>query len=146
LAYLMPTLPRSTGIFATLAEFAGAAVGWQTYRGGSFARRGASISLQPSHLAAADQWARLSRVLTRAVTGAEQAQTLQAAALQQLDLAQYGVSTLIDELSAVMNLAGRQDRVATLHNLVGSSGFDEALADARFAQTSNDVSRQARAA
>jgi hypothetical protein len=146
LAYLTPTLPRTAGFFATLAEFAGVAGGWQKYRGGNLARRGASISQQPSPLAAADQWARLSHVLTRAVTGAEQAQTLQTAALQQLDLAQYGVSTLIDELSAVMNLSGRQDRVATLHNLVGSSGFDEAMSDARFGHASNDVSRQARAA
>lgn len=118
--------------------------GW--LKRGSSARRGAARLKQPSPLAAADQWAKLSNVLNRAVTGAEQAQTLQTAALQQLDLAQYGVSTLIDELSAVMKLSGRQDRVATLYNLVGSSGFDEAKSDARFGQASNDVIGQARAA
>jgi Spy/CpxP family protein refolding chaperone len=146
LADVMPALPRSAGIFAALAQFAGAAGGWLKRGKSNRVRRVASPSQQPLPLAAADQWARLSHVLTRAVTGAEQAQTLQTAALQQLDLAQYGVSTLIDELSVVMNLSGRQDRVATLHNLVGSSGFDEAKADARFAQTSNDIASQARAA
>ena len=55
-----------------------------------------------------DQWQRVSGTLTQAVSRAEQAHTLQTAATRQLDLAQYALITLMDELSAVMTVPSRR--------------------------------------
>jgi hypothetical protein len=59
-------------------------------------------------LTLADQWQRLTETLTQSIDRAEQAQQLQAAATRQLDLAQYAMTTLVDELAAVMAVPGRR--------------------------------------
>lgn len=73
----------------------------------------------PRALNIAEQWSRLSGILTTAISGSETVREMQAAATQQLDLAQYGITTLVDELAAVMALPGyegpRQSRLATVH-------------------------------
>lgn len=79
----------------------------------------------PKRLHAPDQWAKLNGILARAVGGAAAAGQLQASATQQLDLAQYGLTTLLDELSAVMTIPGRKGRSASLH-LFGA-GIDVAV-------------------
>jgi hypothetical protein len=57
----------------------------------------------PARLSAAQQWEKVSGVLTAAIGSATQARELQAGAAQQLDLATYALYTLFDELSAVMS-------------------------------------------
>lgn len=69
----------------------------------------------------ADQWAKISAVLISSVDGARVATEMQSAATQQLDLAQYGLITLVDELSAVMAMPGRRSRSATVHAFNGAS-------------------------
>jgi hypothetical protein len=64
----------------------------------------------PARLTLADQWARMTGVVERAIGSAGETRKLQAAATQQLDLAQYALSTLMDELSAVMLVPGRRER------------------------------------
>ncbi|MEQ1669701.1 MAG: hypothetical protein ABL893_02470 [Hyphomicrobium sp.] len=73
-------------------------------------------------LSLADQWTKLSGVLNASVANAAAAQSMQQAATRQLDLAQYGLTTLVDELSAVMTVPGRSRRNATLHTL--GNGYD----------------------
>lgn len=75
----------------------------------------------------ADQWAKISTVLIGSVDGARIATEMQSAATQQLDLAQYGLITLVDELSAVMNIPGRRNRSATVHAFNGASESFQAL-------------------
>ncbi len=48
--------------------------------------------------------------MSTAIAGAKSAADLQSSATQQLDLAQYGLTTLMDELSAVMSVPGRRER------------------------------------
>ena len=84
--------------------------------------RAASVKLGPAtgqsrHLSVAEQWLRLSGVVSGAIRGAHTASQLQVAATQQLDLAQYGLSTMVDELAAVMALPGRRDKKASVHIL-----------------------------
>lgn len=67
-------------------------------------------SVEPVRLSAAAQWARVTDVVSTAIAGAKSAVELQSSATQQLDLAQYGLSTLMDELSAVMAVPGRRER------------------------------------
>ena len=74
----------------------------------------ANASLGRAPLTVAQQWSRLASVLESAISGAANAGRRQAAATQQLDLAQYGLSTLGDELAAVMHVPGRRER-ATVH-------------------------------
>lgn len=61
-------------------------------------------------LTSEDQWARLSAILSSAISRADDAGRRQIAATQQLDLAQYALSRLSDELAAVMIVPGRRDR------------------------------------
>lgn len=75
----------------------------------------------------ADQWAKISEVLISSVDGARVATEMQSAATQQLDLAQYGLITLVDELSAVMTMPGRRSRSATVHAFNGASESFQAL-------------------
>ncbi len=133
MAFVLPSLPRQTGFFASAAELVVQAYDWLTPAWRSSARR----ETTPSPRTPAQQWVRLSAVLTTAVSGAEQARKLQGAATQQLDLAQYGISTLLDELSAVMKVSNRRESKATLH-VLGSSMATEAGADAAFAQLPGD--------
>ncbi len=62
----------------------------------------------PVRISLAAQWQRLTETLTQSIDRAEHAQQLQAAATRQLDLAQYAMTTLMDELSAVMTVPGRR--------------------------------------
>jgi predicted amidohydrolase len=94
-----------------------------------------------ARLSPADQWSSVSAVLEASVAGAEEAHKLQTAATQLLDLAQYGISTLVDELSAVMTIPGRRDRQVAMLVLDGAA-VAEANADWAFQQQH----RRARAA
>ena len=67
-------------------------------------------------LTTAQQWSALVGVLDGAITGATDARRRQSAATQQLDLAQYALFKLGDELAAVMSIPGRREP-ATLHVL-----------------------------
>lgn len=62
-----------------------------------------------ARMSAADQWARVSGVLTRSDGQAKQARELQGRASQQIDLATYAFNSIIDELSAVMALPARRE-------------------------------------
>ena len=84
--------------------------------------RAASVKLGPAtdqsrRLSVAEQWLLLSGVVSSAIRSAHSASQLQVAATQQLDLAQYGLSTMVDELAAVMALPGRRDKKASVHVL-----------------------------
>jgi hypothetical protein len=138
LAFLPPVLTRRPGISAAFAALAGRIRASLTPPRVFTRPSVAKTSVNSVRLTGADQWSALSRVLTRAVVGAEEAGRLQKAATQQLDLAQYGISTLVDELSGVMTLTGRRDRLATLYVLgagsnsaasnAGPTGAGQALA------------------
>jgi hypothetical protein len=71
---------------------------------------------EPRRLTVAEQWNYLTDVITGATSRAEEATRCQASAALQLDLAQYALTTLVDELSAVMDMQGRRKR-ATIHVL-----------------------------
>jgi hypothetical protein len=72
--------------------------------------------IEPRRMTLAEQWNRLAAVIKTTVSCADEATRCQAAAAMQLDLAQYGLTTLIDELSVVMDMQGRRRR-ATVHVL-----------------------------
>ncbi len=72
---------------------------------------------EPRRLTLADQWAYLTDIVMGAASRAEEATRCHASATQQLDLAQYALSSMIDELSAVMDMGGRVRRRATVHVL-----------------------------
>lgn len=76
---------------------------------------GAAHTASAQRLTAADQWSKLSNILQTSVGRATAAEQNQLSATRQLDLAQYALTTLVDELSAVMTLPGRRSRTATLH-------------------------------
>lgn len=61
------------------------------------------------------QWAMIAGFLGEAARAADEARKLQKIATQQLDLAQYGLVTLRDELAAVMAIASRRDTTAVVH-------------------------------
>jgi hypothetical protein len=71
---------------------------------------------EPAPMTISEQWNRLTSIIQTAASRADDAARCHAAAALQLDLAQYGVTTLIDELSAVMEMPGRRPR-ATVHVL-----------------------------
>jgi hypothetical protein len=73
--------------------------------------------VEPRRLSLADQWAYLSDIVMGAASRAEEAARCHASATQQLDLAQYALTSLVDELSAVMDMGGRVRRRATVHVL-----------------------------
>ncbi len=138
--FVLPALPRQASI-AALLEAALPTVlgraceaGFALARGWPLPKRANAATHRPAAtpLSLADQWSSLVAVLAKSLTSVEKAQNLQAAATQQLDLAQYGISTLLDELSAVMAMPGRGDRRATLHVLESASA-DEDRADRDFA-------------
>lgn len=74
-------------------------------------------SVEPRRLSLADQWSRLSDIVMGAAQQAETATRCHASATQQIDLAQYALASLIDELSAVMDMGDRVRRRATVHVL-----------------------------
>lgn len=57
----------------------------------------------PARLSPAQQWDKVTGVLSTAIGSAASARDLQAGAAQQLDLATYALYNLFDELSAVMS-------------------------------------------
>jgi hypothetical protein len=71
---------------------------------------------EPRRLTVGEQWEYLAGVIRGATSRAEEARRCQASAALQLDLAQYALTTLVDELSAVMDMQGRRRR-ATVHVL-----------------------------
>ncbi len=71
---------------------------------------------EPRRLSIAEQWTYLSDIVMGAASRAEEATRCHASATQQLDLAQYALTSLVDELSAVMDMGGRRRR-ATVHML-----------------------------
>ncbi len=72
--------------------------------------------LEPRRLSISEQWNYLTDIVVGAASRAEEAARCHASATLQLDLAQYALSSLVDELSAVMDVGGRR-RVATVHVL-----------------------------
>ncbi len=71
---------------------------------------------EPRRLSLAEQWSQISGIVMGAATRAEEATRCHASATLQLDLAQYALTSLVDELSAVMDVGGRRRR-ATVHVL-----------------------------
>ncbi|MFT3732748.1 MAG: hypothetical protein QM780_15215 [Hyphomicrobium sp.] len=71
----------------------------------------------PRRLSLADQWTYLNDIVMGAARRAEEATRCHASATQQLDLAQYALTSLVDELSSVMDMGGRVRRRATVHVL-----------------------------
>lgn len=81
-----------------------------------------AVPAAPRQLTLAEQWSKIAAVLVSSVDGARAATEMQSAATQKIDLAQYGLITLVDELSAVMTMPGRSRRTATVHTF----GYSEA--------------------
>jgi hypothetical protein len=75
-----------------------------------------SRRIEPRRLTISEQWDRISGIIVGAASRAEEATRCHASATQQLDLAQYALTSLVDELSAVMDLGGRRRR-GTVHVL-----------------------------
>lgn len=71
---------------------------------------------EPRRLSIAEQWSQISGIVMGAASRAEEATRCHASATLQLDLAQYALTSLVDELSAVMDVGGRRRR-ATVHVL-----------------------------
>jgi hypothetical protein len=71
---------------------------------------------EPRRLTIAEQWTYISDIVVGAASRAEEAARCHASATLQLDLAQYALSSLVDELSSVMDVGGRR-RLATVHVL-----------------------------
>ena len=67
-------------------------------------------ALELPRLTLVEQWARLTDIIKSAILGAEEASNCHASAAMQLDLAQYALTSLVDELSAVMDVGGRRKR------------------------------------
>jgi hypothetical protein len=84
---------------------------------------------EPRRLTVGEQWDYLAGVIRGASSRAEEMTRCQESAALQLDLAQYGLTTLIDELSAVMDMQGRRRR-ATIHVLevAPARAFGDAIA------------------
>lgn len=72
--------------------------------------------IEPRRLTISEQWSHISGIITGAASRAEEATRCHASATLQLDLAQYALTSLVDELSAVMDVGGRRRR-ATVHVL-----------------------------
>ncbi len=72
--------------------------------------------IEPRRLTFVEQWARLSDTVKGALSRAEEATRCHTSAALQLDLAQYALTSLVDELSAVMDMGGRR-RPASVHML-----------------------------
>jgi hypothetical protein len=74
-------------------------------------------AVEPRRLTFADQWAFLTDIIMGAVSRSNEAARCHAAATQQIDLAHYALMSLVDELSAVMDMGDRVRRRATVHVL-----------------------------
>jgi hypothetical protein len=129
LAFVLPSLPQRFGLLARMADGVRRSASHSTSAPSPRRAPAPHDVKQSASLSLSDQWAKLTGILAGAVSHSENAQHLQKAATQQLDLAQYGLSTLIDELAAVMAVDGRRDRLATLH--VFGAGLDSGPGNAR---------------
>jgi hypothetical protein len=89
---------------------------------GRAARPERVVRAEPLRLSIADQWARLSAIVMGAAEQAQEAARCHASATVQLDLAQYGLISLVDELADVMDMGGRRRR-ATVHVLGTASAY-----------------------
>src|SRR6185312_13025226 len=69
-----------------------------------------ALYLEPRRLTLAEQWNSLSEIIKGAASRAEEATRCHTSAAMQLDLAQYALTSLVDELSAVMDVGGRRRR------------------------------------
>jgi hypothetical protein len=81
------------------------------------AEKESSKAIEPRRLSLADQWAFLTDTVMGAVSRTNEASRCHAVATQQIDLAQYALMSLVDELSAVMDMGDRVRRRATVHVL-----------------------------
>lgn len=73
--------------------------------------------VEPRRLSLAEQWTYLRDIVMGAARQAEEATRCHVSATQQLDLAQYALASLVDELAAVMDMGERVRRRATVHVL-----------------------------
>jgi hypothetical protein len=73
--------------------------------------------VEPRRLSLAEQWTYLSDVVMGAARQAQEATRCHVSATQQLDLAQYALTSLVDVLAAVMDMGDRVRRRATVHVL-----------------------------
>jgi hypothetical protein len=81
------------------------------------AEKEGSKTVEPRRFTLADQWQYLTDIIMGAASRSEEASRCHAAATQQIDLAQYALMSLVDELSAVMDMGDRVRRRATVHVL-----------------------------
>jgi hypothetical protein len=99
----------------------------------SGARTDTVVDKEPRRLTLVDQWNFLSDIIKGAFSSAEEASRCHKSAAMQLDLAQYALTSLVDELSAVMDVGDRR-REATVHVLdvqpppVAPQPLDDAIA------------------
>lgn len=104
-----------------IAEFAAAATLFRRRAAAMLKRKRSetptpTVAAAPRRLTAEDQWKRLIGVVQSAILGAQDARQMQLAATQQLDLAQYALRSLSEELAAVMTVPGFRER-ASVHTL-----------------------------
>jgi len=74
------------------------------------------LPTEPRRMPLAEQWARLANIIEGAAAHAEEAMRCHTSAAVQLDVAQYALTSLVDELAAVMNDGGLRKQ-ATVHVL-----------------------------
>jgi hypothetical protein len=74
-------------------------------------------AVEPRRLTFSEQWDFLTGIVMGAVYRSNEAARCHAAATQQIDLAHYALMSLVDELSAVMDMGDRVRRRATVHVL-----------------------------
>lgn len=92
-----------------------------------------AANTEPRRLTLVEQWNSLSNIIKGAFFSAEEATRCHKSAALQLDLAQYALISLVDELSAVMDVGVRR-REATVHVLdlqpppAPLQPFDDAIA------------------
>jgi hypothetical protein len=71
---------------------------------------------EPLRLSLAEQWAKVSAIVLGASAKADEASKCHSSAAMQLDLAQYGLTSLLAELTIVMDV-GVRPMPATVHVL-----------------------------
>lgn len=89
-----------------------------------------SLSAVMAARMADSHWSRCSGTIAEAIGRADVVERHQSAALQKLDLAQYGLSSLKIELSAVMSIPGFETK-ASLHQLPTRRSRDGQVRDVR---------------
>jgi hypothetical protein len=88
---------------------------------------------EPRRLTLVEQWAAISEIVKNAVMGAEEAMRCHKSAAMQVDLAQYALVSLVDELAAGKDKGERLSR-ANVHVLdiplppMPPRPFDDAIA------------------